>query len=216
MKLDELIEYLKYEPYIQEKLKQTYDEAGMILAESQKTINDVENLNIANSDILRLFKQNIANNLTPSNFIDDVNGQRYNQTLDTQTVEFKKGDRWIRHNGNRYTAIMNYYQVDYGEISNSEKLESTKGWALTISTEKILPADQQYFFAYPASSCKIYAREYLSILRKLPSTPMLPMSLLTSTFLRLSFLKLLLSRRVLAIFIPISFSVSVLASFMNT
>ena len=119
-------EYFKYEPYIKAELRRIYTEAGKVLSAAQKSVNEVDNLNIANADILGLFKTNVKENMTPTSFTD-LNGKRYNNTLGKIDEDFKIGDIW-KHGDYVYTATENSHQVNYN--SNDVKTESLKGWSL--------------------------------------------------------------------------------------
>ena len=120
-------EYFKYEPYIKAELRQIYTEAGKVLSAAQKSVNEVDNLNIANADILGLFKTNVKENMTPTLFTTDLNGKRYNNTLGKIDEDFKIGDIW-NHGDYVYTATENSHQVVYN--NNDVKTESLKGWSL--------------------------------------------------------------------------------------
>jgi len=130
------IEYSKYEPYIRELLRESYYEAGQILSKAQESVSELNELNIKNSDILTLFKEDVKNNMTPINFVDDIEGKRHNIELDNYSTSFKKGDIWQRNNGNVYLATSDSSMINFEEENESRDVEkalltSLKGWSLT-------------------------------------------------------------------------------------
>ena len=122
--------YAQYEPFIRQELKASWEEAGKLLAAATSSVQDVHNLVINNADILAGFKENIKANLTPTDFIDDSNGRRYNPKINSTALSFKVGDIWTRADGNIYLATENSSQVNYGNMSNANKLISLNGWSL--------------------------------------------------------------------------------------
>jgi len=127
-----LRQYSKYEPFINAKLQQVFNEASKILNASQNALEEVNNLNIENSDILNLFKYNVKESMTGTLFEDNNSTQQYreNKKLNALSLYFKKGDMW-HHDGKYYVAIMSSDQVDYGNMSENQRLASLKGWNLT-------------------------------------------------------------------------------------
>lgn len=126
--------YANYEPFINAKLQQVFNEASQVINASQNTLEELNNLNIENSNILNLFKYNIKESMTGTLFEDNnsTNKYRLNTKLNALSTSFKKGDIW-HHNNNYYVAIMSSDQVEYDNTENTEnaRLASLKGWCLT-------------------------------------------------------------------------------------
>lgn len=121
-------EFMKYDPLIRNELRQTYNEAGKVLAAASKSVEAVIDLNLNNADILGSFQTNVAENMAPTYFTDDSDGKRYDAVLSRSGDNFKSGDAW-EHNNILYTAIQNSSNVQYE--TDEDALTSIKGWAVT-------------------------------------------------------------------------------------
>ena len=111
--------YRQYEPAIRDMLTESFNEAGEVLVAAQGSVEDINNLNIANAVILESFKENIQKNLTPATFVD----------FPRESITFKIGDIWrftdekgISH---EYLATENSSQINY---KGENKTKSLKGW----------------------------------------------------------------------------------------
>ena len=115
--------YSQYEPQIRAELQQAFNEAGEVLAAAQNSVNDVNNLNIANAGILGTFVENIKENMTPTTFAN----------YPRESESFKVGDVWrFTQEGvsYEYLATENSSQVNYSGETLS-KTKSLRGWSLT-------------------------------------------------------------------------------------
>lgn len=111
--------YRQYEPAIRDMLTESFNEAGEVLVAAQGSVEDINNLNIANAVILESFKENIKENLTPATFVD----------FPRESIAFKVGDIWrFTDEGGfsrEYLATENSSQINY---KGEDKTKSLKGW----------------------------------------------------------------------------------------
>lgn len=111
--------YRQYEPAIRDMLTESFNEAGEVLVAAQGSVEDINNLNIANAVILESFKENIKENLTPATFVD----------FPRESIAFKVGDIWRftdeKGISREYLATENSSQINY---RGEDKTKSLKGW----------------------------------------------------------------------------------------
>lgn len=146
-------EFMKYDPLIRNELRQTYNEAGKVLAAASKSVEDVIALDLRNADILRSFQVDIADNVAPSLFrigkfkkedgteVEYAKRHKIVNGIATENAEFKMGDFLEKGERNEegekviytisvYTAVQSSSKIQYDLTSNppEEPGISMKGW----------------------------------------------------------------------------------------
>lgn len=106
--------YFNTSPSVEERLTSIFNEAGSILADASKSLDNIRTLNTENASILAGFVQDIGS---------EVAAQTFRQQEEPHT--FKTGDRWIQIDENKNVI------AEYTAVCNSDQTTSN-GWRKTF------------------------------------------------------------------------------------
>lgn len=121
--------YFDSSDVVREKLESLFTEAGEILGDSSKSLNQMRALSTKNASILNNFAQNIAREMTTKVVQSS-----------TKPTSYKPGDIWIDDQGNRYVATGYSSESPAGGTSGFARtydgtLASITGAALDINAD---------------------------------------------------------------------------------